>query len=139
MNQGHHDLSHHGQDPAKIAQLKILELEKMKTLRDFLGQLRATKEDGESLLDRTMVFFGSNLGDAGKHSVKNMPIILALAASGTASTWHSTRTTTRRSATSMSACSNGWGSRPIGSAAAPRRCPGSRREPEDHLRPDRRG
>ena len=77
VNQGHHDLSHHGQDPAKIAQLKMLELEKMKTLRDFLAQLRATKEDGESLLDRTMVFFSSNLGDAGKHSVKNMPVLLA--------------------------------------------------------------
>jgi Protein of unknown function (DUF1552) len=77
VNQGHHDLSHHGQDPAKIAQLKILELEKLKTLRDFLAQLRATKEEGESLLDRTMVFFSSNLGDAGKHSVKNMPVLLA--------------------------------------------------------------
>ena len=33
---GHHDLSHHGKDPAKIAQLKTLEIEKMKTLRDFL-------------------------------------------------------------------------------------------------------
>jgi hypothetical protein len=77
VNQGHHDLSHHGQDPAKIAQLKILEIEKLKTLRDFLGQLSATKEDGESLLDRTMVFFGSNLGDAGKHSVKNLPVLLA--------------------------------------------------------------
>jgi Protein of unknown function (DUF1552) len=77
VNQGHHDLSHHGQDPAKIAQLKILELEKLKTLRDFLTQLRATKEEGESLLDRTMVYFSSNLGDAGKHSVKNMPVLLA--------------------------------------------------------------
>jgi len=77
VNQGHHDLSHHGQDPAKIAQLKILELEKLKTLRDFLTQLRATKEEGESLLDRTMVFFSSNLGDASKHSVKNMPVLLA--------------------------------------------------------------
>jgi len=77
VNQGHHDLSHHGQDPAKIAQLKILELEKLKTLRDFLIQLRATKEDGESLLDRTTVFFSSNLGDASKHSVKNMPVLLA--------------------------------------------------------------
>lgn len=77
VSQGHHDLSHHGQDPDKIAQLKILELEKMKTLRDFLNQLRATREDGESLLDRTMVFFSSNLGDAGKHSVKNMPVLLA--------------------------------------------------------------
>ena len=77
VSQGHHDLSHHGQDPAKIAQLKILELEKMKTLRDFLTQLKQTKEAGESLLDRTMVFFSSNLGDAGKHSVKNMPVLLA--------------------------------------------------------------
>ena len=77
VNQGHHDLSHHGQDPAKIAQLRLLELEKLKTLRDFLTQLRATKEDGESLLDRTMVFFSSNLGDAGKHSVNNLPVLLA--------------------------------------------------------------
>jgi Protein of unknown function (DUF1552) len=77
VNQGHHDLSHHGQDPSKIAQLKVLELAKLKTLRDFLTQLRATKEDGESLLDRTMVFFSSNLGDASKHSVKNMPVLLS--------------------------------------------------------------
>ena len=77
VSQGHHDLSHHGQDPAKIAQLKVLELEKLKTLRDFLAQLRATREGEESLLDRTMVFFSSNLGDASKHSVKNMPVLLA--------------------------------------------------------------
>lgn len=77
VSQGHHDLSHHGKDPTKIAQLKILELEKMKTLRDFLTQLKQTQEEGESLLDRTMVFFSSNLGDASQHSVKNMPILLA--------------------------------------------------------------
>ncbi len=77
VNQGHHDLSHHGQEPAKIAQLKTLELEKLRTLREFLRQLRTTKESGESLLDRTIVFFSSNLGDASKHSVKNLPIILA--------------------------------------------------------------
>ncbi len=78
VSQGHHDLSHHGKDPTKIAQLKILELEKMKTLRDFLTQLKQTQEeDGENLLDRTMVFFSSNLADASKHSVKNMPVLLA--------------------------------------------------------------
>jgi len=77
VSQGHHDLSHHGQDPAKIAQLKILELEKMQALCDFLTQLKQTREDGESLLDRTMVFFSSNLADASKHSVKNMPVLLA--------------------------------------------------------------
>ena len=77
VNQGHHDLSHHGQDPAKIAQLKTLELEKMKTLRDFLSQLKATHEEEVSLLDRTMIFFSSNLGNAATHGVKNMPILFA--------------------------------------------------------------
>lgn len=77
VNQGHHDLSHHGKDPSKIAQLKILELAKMKTLCDFLAQLRESREEGESLLDRTTIFFSSNLGDASRHSVKNMPVLLA--------------------------------------------------------------
>lgn len=77
VSQGHHDLSHHGKDPAKIAQLKILEEEKLKVLRTFLTQLKETKEEGDSLLDRTMVFFSSNLADASKHSVKNMPVLLA--------------------------------------------------------------
>jgi hypothetical protein len=49
----------------------------MKTLHDFLTQLKQTQEAGESLLDRTIVFFSSNLGDASKHSVKNMPVVLA--------------------------------------------------------------
>ena len=77
VSQGHHDLSHHGKDPLKIAQLKVLELEKLNTLRVFFEQLRDTKEDGESLLDRTVIFFSSNLADASKHSVKNMPVLLA--------------------------------------------------------------
>ena len=74
---GHHDLSHHGQDPSKIAQLKMVELEEMKTLRDFLAKLKETKEEGASLLDRTMVFFSSNLGNASNHSRKNLPVLLA--------------------------------------------------------------
>ena len=77
VSQGHHDLSHHGQDPKKIEQLKAVEVEKLKTLRDFLKKLKETKEDGASLLDRTTVFFSSNLGNASTHGVKNMPILLA--------------------------------------------------------------
>ena len=52
-------------------------LEKLKTFRDLLVKLKETKEEGVSLLDRTMVFFSSNLADASKHSVKNMPVLLA--------------------------------------------------------------
>ncbi len=77
VNQGHHDLSHHGKDPTKISQLRILEIEKLKVLHGFLTQLKQTQEEGDSLLDRTMVFFSSNLADASKHSVKNMPVLLA--------------------------------------------------------------
>src|SRR5262245_7711251 len=69
---GHHDLSHHGKDPGKLAQLKTVEVETMKTLREMLAKLRQSKEDGATLLNRTMVFLGSNLGDGSSHSVKNL-------------------------------------------------------------------
>lgn len=74
---GHHDLSHHGQDPSKIAQLKSIELEKMKTIAELLAKLNNTEEQGESLLDRTTIFFSSNLGNAGTHSTRNLPVLLA--------------------------------------------------------------
>jgi hypothetical protein len=74
---GHHDLSHHGKDPGKLDQLKIVEVETMKTLRDFLAKLKQSKEAGDTLLDRTMVYLGSNLGDGSSHSVKNLPVLVA--------------------------------------------------------------
>jgi hypothetical protein len=74
---GHHDLSHHGQDPKKIEQLTTIEMEKMKTVYELLEKLKKTDEQGESLLDRTMVFFSSNLGNASNHSSKNLPVLLA--------------------------------------------------------------
>lgn len=74
---GHHDLSHHGQDPTKLGQLKTVELEKLQTLREFLAKLKATREEGDSLLDRTMLFFSSNLGNASTHSARKLPVILA--------------------------------------------------------------
>ena len=77
VSQGHHDLSHHGQDPGKIAQLRLVELEKMKALGEFLTKLKSSEEQGETLLDRTMVFFSSNLGNAANHSTKNLPVLLA--------------------------------------------------------------
>ncbi len=77
VSDGHHNLSHHGQDQSKLDQLKIVELEQMKMLRDLLAKLKQTTEDGVSLLDRTMVFFSSNLGNASSHSCRNLPVILA--------------------------------------------------------------
>ena len=77
VSQGHHDLSHHGKDPQKIAQLRTVEVELMKCVRELLEKLKQTTEQGESLLDRTTVFFSSNLGDASNHSTRNLPVLLA--------------------------------------------------------------
>lgn len=72
----HHNLSHHGKDPEKVKQLSIVETDKFKALRDFLQKLKNTKEEEETLLDRTMVLVGSHMG-SGHHTVDNLPILLA--------------------------------------------------------------
>ena len=74
-----HNLSHHGKDPAKIAQLRKIELEEMKLLGGFLDALADTPDPGAGgrLLDSTLVLFGSNLGNASVHDTRNMPAILA--------------------------------------------------------------
>jgi hypothetical protein len=77
VTQAHHDLSHHGKDPAKIEQLKKVDMQMMITLRDLLAKLKQTKEQDANLLDRTMVFFSSNLGNGSGHATTNLPVILA--------------------------------------------------------------
>ncbi len=73
----HHNLSHHGQDPMKIEQLQRIEREEFGAYRDLLAALKAKKEGGGSLLDSTMVLFGSNLGNANSHDWHNLPLLLA--------------------------------------------------------------
>ncbi len=73
----HHNLSHHGKDPEKLKQLQRVELAQLAAVRDFLGQLRQAKEGGETLLDRTMVLYGSNLGNASSHDTRNLPVLFA--------------------------------------------------------------
>ncbi|MDP6717513.1 MAG: DUF1552 domain-containing protein, partial [Pirellulaceae bacterium] len=73
----HHPLSHHGQDPARIAQLKIIESGILSTFSDFLTQLGQRSAQGTRLLDHTAVLFGSNLGNANAHDPTNLPVILA--------------------------------------------------------------
>ena len=77
VTEGHHGLSHHGRNPEKISQLKIIEKLKMEAFRDFLISLRDTSEGSGSLLDSTQVLIGSNLGDASGHGTTNLPILLA--------------------------------------------------------------
>lgn len=73
----YHMLSHHGKDPDKISQLTIVETELMKAFGRFLGKLDRSEQTDLTLLDQTMVLFGSNLGNASSHDTRNMPILLA--------------------------------------------------------------
>ena len=77
VTQDWHNLSHHGQDPTKLAELKVLEIQQMKLFGELLAKLKGTQEQGGNLLDRTIVMFGSNLGNASSHDNKNLPILVA--------------------------------------------------------------
>lgn len=74
---GHHDASHHGQDPGKLEQLALIEEAEVAVFGEFLEKLRATTEGEHSLLDRTAVLYTSNLGNSSSHDNHNLPIILA--------------------------------------------------------------
>ena len=77
ITDGYHNLSHHGKNESKLAQLEAIDTWHMKLLASLLNDLRTSPEGGQTLLDRTMVLYGSNFGDANKHTTTNMPIILA--------------------------------------------------------------
>jgi hypothetical protein len=77
VTEGHHGVSHHGRNPQKIEQLKVIERLKMNAFKELLTSLKDTPEAGGSLLDSTQVLIGSNLGDASGHGTTNLPILLA--------------------------------------------------------------
>ncbi len=73
----HHNLSHHGQDKAKIGQLQKIEKEIVECFGSLLSQMKSKSESGSTLLDNTSILFGSNLGNANAHHARNLPIFLA--------------------------------------------------------------
>jgi hypothetical protein len=73
----YHNLSHHGRSEEKRSQLKIIDQWHMRMLSELITGLANVREGGDRLLDRTMVLYGSNFGDANVHHCFNMPVILA--------------------------------------------------------------
>jgi hypothetical protein len=73
----YHGLSHHGQAEEKVRQLQEIDRRQMALLNQTLSAMSARKENGDRLLDRTMVFYGSSMGDANIHDNTNLPILLA--------------------------------------------------------------
>jgi hypothetical protein len=72
-----HGLTHHGGDPGKLAQLRVIEEILFTSFGRLLDGMVAAPEAGGSLLDSTMVLFGSNLSNASSHDTTNLPILLA--------------------------------------------------------------
>src|SRR3954454_24008494 len=77
ITDGYHNLSHHGKSQAKLEQLKAIDQWHMKLLANLFTELKSVQENGESLFDRTMVLYGSNLGNANTHVTTNLPTIFA--------------------------------------------------------------
>ncbi len=77
MTDSYHSLSHHGKSEAKLKQLEAMDTEHMKLLDGLIGGLKDTKAEQGTLLDRTMVLYGTNLGNANTHVTTNLPVVFA--------------------------------------------------------------
>lgn len=75
---GYHGFSHHGKSETLRRGLLVIEKFQTAQFARFLSKLKTMKEsDGAPMLDRTMVLFGSGMGNGSSHSNKNLPILLA--------------------------------------------------------------
>ncbi|HEY4330608.1 MAG TPA: DUF1552 domain-containing protein [Phycisphaerae bacterium] len=77
ITDSYHNLSHHGMAADKLAQLKVIDEWHMKLLAELFKELKGVREGDETLMQRTMILYGSNLGDANAHSTTNLPTLFA--------------------------------------------------------------
>lgn len=75
--EGWHSLSHHQNDPDKVATLARIDEFQMRQFGYFLERLKSIQEGEGTLLDHCMVVYGSELGDGNAHSHHDLPILLA--------------------------------------------------------------
>lgn len=71
-----HNITHHGNRPEALAELRAKEEGQFEVLAGFLKSLKETAEQGQPLLDRTMVLYGTCMGSANSHSNVNLPALL---------------------------------------------------------------
>ncbi|WP_165252996.1 DUF1552 domain-containing protein [Paludisphaera soli] len=78
----HHPLTHHGNDPAKVARMAKINTFHVSLFAEFLAKLAAVPEAGGSLLDHSLYLYGSGMGDPNVHDHTNLPILVAGGAAG---------------------------------------------------------
>ena len=77
----HHPLSHHQNDPEKLAKLAKLQTFQMQMFADFIAKLQATPDGDGTLLDHTVLFYGAGMSDSNLHYMYDLPA-LVVAGSG---------------------------------------------------------
>jgi hypothetical protein len=82
VSESHHPLTHHGNDPEKIAKVAKINRFHVSLFAEFLQKLAATKEGDGSLLDHSLYLYGSGMGNPNVHDHINLPIIVAGGAAG---------------------------------------------------------
>ena len=83
VREGHHNLSHHGNDPEKMAKIQDINIFHTTQLAYFLNRLKSVKEGDGTLLDHSMIVYGSGNGDGNRHNHDDLPILLAGRGCGT--------------------------------------------------------
>ena len=78
----HHPLSHHGNDPAKIAKMAKINQFHVSLFAEFLEKMKSTPEGNGSLLDHSLYLYGSGMGNPNVHDHTNLPILVAGGAAG---------------------------------------------------------
>ena len=83
VSDGHHDLSHHQNDPVKKEKIAKINLFHTTQFAYFLQRLKSIKEGDGTLLDQCMIVYGSGLGDGNAHNHDDLPVLLAGRGGGT--------------------------------------------------------
>ncbi len=83
VRDGHHDLSHHQGDEEKKGKIAKINRFHMTQFAYFLERLKSIKEGEGTLLDSSMIVYGSGLGDGNRHNHDNLPVVLAGHGGGT--------------------------------------------------------
>ena len=86
VNEGHHTISHHQNNPDNIAKIKAISTYHMQQFAYLVGKLKAIKEGDGTLLDNCMVAYGSAIADPNRHAHEDLPLILAGRGGGTITT-----------------------------------------------------
>ena len=77
MPDPHHPLTHHGNDPAKVARMAKINAFHVSLFAYYLERLKATPEGDGTLLDHSLILYGSGMGDPNVHSHRDLPILVA--------------------------------------------------------------